>query len=76
MPYYIYKVYQDPILRLSKIEQHDEFRVASPRAKDLRRELALTDNCAVKVVFADHELGAEDLLSQAREAFPEPGDDY
>ncbi len=75
MPYYIYKVFHDPVLRLSKIEQHDEFRAASARAKELRRELALTEKCAVKVVFAEHELGAEDLLSQVREAQPELGDD-
>lgn len=75
MPYYIYKVFHDPILRLSKIEQHDEFRAASARAKTLRRELALTENCAVKVIFAEHELGAEDMLSQVREPAPELGDD-
>ncbi len=75
MPYYIYKVFNDPILRLAKIEQHDEFRAASTRAKDLRRELALSEGCAVKVVFADNELGAEDLLSQVREPQPELGDD-
>lgn len=75
MPYYIYKVIRDPILRMSKIEQHDEFRVASARAKALRRELALKELCAVKVVYAENEMGAEDLLSQVREAEPEPGDD-
>ncbi len=75
MPYYIYKVFTDPILRLSKIEQHDEFRAASARAKDLRRELALSEGCAVKVIYADNELGAEDLLSQVREPQPELGDD-
>ena len=75
MPYYIYKVIQQPILRLVKIEQHDEFRPASGRAKDLRRELALTESCAVKVIFADNELQAEDLLSQVREPAPELGDD-
>ena len=75
MPYYIYRVCHDPILRLSKIEQHDEFRTASARAKVLRREVALTENCAVKVIYAEHELGAEDLLSQVREPAPELGDD-
>lgn len=75
MPYYIYKVYHDPLLRLSKIEQHDEFREASARAKTLRRELALTETCSVKMIFAEHELGAEDMLSQVREPQPELGDD-
>jgi hypothetical protein len=75
MPYFIYKVFQDPILRLEKIEQHDGFRAATVRAKELRRELALTEQCAVKMIYAEHELGAEDLLSQVREPAPELGDD-
>lgn len=75
MPYFIYKVLQNPILQLEKIEQHDNFRTASGRAKELRRELALTESCAVKVIFAENELDAEDLLSQVREPAPELGDD-
>jgi len=75
MPYYIYKVFRNPILQLKKIEQHEEFRAASTRAKQLRRELALTEPCEVKMIFAEHELGAEDLLSQVREPEPELGDD-
>lgn len=75
MPYYIYKVIQNPILRLKKIEQHDEFRAASARSKELRKELALTEQCAVKMIFAENELDAEDLLSQVREPAPELGDD-
>lgn len=75
MPYYIYKVFQTPILRLEKIELHDEFKPASTRAKELRRELALTEQCAVKMIFAGSELEAEDLLSQVREPAPDLGDD-
>jgi hypothetical protein len=75
MPYYLYKVFESPIRRLEKIESHEAFREASGRAKTLRRELALSAPCAVKLVFADNELQAEDMLSQVREAEPEPGDD-
>lgn len=75
MPYYIYKVFETPIRRLEKIEQHEAFREASNRAKALRRELAMSEQCVVKVIFADNELQAEDILSQVREAQPEPGDD-
>lgn len=75
MPYFIYKVFEKPIRRLEKIEQHDEYRPASVRAKELRRELALSEQCLVKMVFAEHELGAEDLLSQVRDPAPELGDD-
>jgi hypothetical protein len=76
MSYFIYKVRQNPILQLEKIEQHDTFRTASDRAKELRRELATTEtSCTVKVIFAENELEAEDLLSQVREPAPELGDD-
>lgn len=75
MPYYIYKVQQNPILQLSRIEQHDAFRDASTRAKELRRDMALTGNSMVKVIFAENELAAEDMLSQVREPAPELGDD-
>jgi hypothetical protein len=75
MPYYLYKITHDPLLRREKLEQHNEFRAASASAKALRRELALTGPCTVKVIFAEHELGAEDLLSQVREPAPELGDD-
>lgn len=75
MPYYIYKVQQNPILQLSRIEQHDTFRDASTRAKELRRDMALTGNSMVKVIFAENELAAEDMLSQVREPAPELGDD-
>jgi hypothetical protein len=73
--YYIYKVFRKPILRLEKIEKHEEFRVASDRAKALRRELASTESCEVKMIFAENELGAEDMLSQVREPVPEMEDD-
>ncbi len=63
------------MLRLEKIEQHEEYRAASERAKVLRRELALTESCEIKMIFAEHELGAEDLLSQIRDPLPELGDD-
>ncbi len=75
MPYYLYKVFESPIRLLEKIESHDAFKVASARAKELRRELALSEGCTVKTIFAENELQAEDILSQVRESQPEPGDD-
>lgn len=76
MPYYLYKVFETPIRRLEKIESHDAFKEASARAKALRRDLALSEGCAVKTIFADNELQAEDILSQVREPQPETGEDY
>ncbi len=75
MPYYLYKVIESPIRLLEKIESHDSFKEASARAKALRRDLALSEGCAVKTIFAENELQAEDMLSQVRESQPEPGDD-
>jgi hypothetical protein len=75
MPYYIYKVSNFPIRRLEKIEQHPAFRDASARAKVLRAAAACTGEESVKVILADNELHAEDLLSQLRTPRPNPDDD-
>jgi len=75
MPYYLYKVFETPIRRLEKIESHDAFKAASVRAKALRRELAHSEGCGVKTVFAENELQAEDILSQVREPQPQVGED-
>ena len=75
MPYYVYKIFETPIRRLEKLEQHEIFREASSRAKQLRSELAGDAPCIIKVIFADSELHAEDLLNQIREAVPNPQDD-
>jgi hypothetical protein len=75
MPYFVYKIFETPIRRLEKLEQHDAFREASNRAKQLRGELASDTSCVIKVIFAETELHAEDLLYQVREPVPNPQDD-
>ncbi len=75
MPYYIYKVFSFPIRRLDKIEQHSAFRDASARAKVLRAALTHAEDGSIKVILADNELHAEDLLSQQRSPQPNPDDD-
>jgi hypothetical protein len=75
MPYYIYKVFDFPLKRVEKIEQHDVYKQGSERSKALRKELALTERCNVKMIFAENEMQAEDLLMQVREPAPELGDD-
>lgn len=75
MPYYIYKVFEFPMKRVEKIEQHDVYKLGADRSKSLRKELALTEQCNVKMVFAENELQAEELLLQVREPQPELGDD-
>ncbi len=75
MPYYIYKVSSFPIRRLEKLEQHAAFRDASARAKVLRSESVSAEASSIKVILADNELHAEDLLSQQRSPQPNPDDD-
>ena len=75
MPYFVYKITEMPFRRLEKLEQHDAFREASNRAKQLRGELAEDASCIIKVMFAETELHAEDLLNQVRNAIPNPEDD-
>lgn len=75
MPYYIYKVASFPIRQLEKLEQHDGFRDASARAKALRATLTPAAAGSIKVILADNELHAEDLLSQQRAPQPNPDDD-
>ena len=75
MPYFVYKIFETPIRRLEKLEQHDAFREAANRAKQLRGELGSDASCIIKVMFAENELNAEDLLNEIRAPAPELGDD-
>ncbi len=75
MSYFIYRITELPIRRLEKLEQHDIYKEASARAKQLRAELAEGAQSVVKMIHAESELQAEDLLNQLREPSPELGDD-
>ena len=77
MPYYLYRVTQVGSLKqLDRIDQFDAFKDASAEAKRLRRDGNFPANVMVKMVLADNELQAEDLLQQVREPEPTVGDDY
>lgn len=65
MPYYVYRVL--PFARLEKVTEFAAFKDASSHAKALRAAPGLPGDCKVKLIFADNELQAEDLLSQVRE---------
>jgi len=75
MPYFVYKIFETPIRRLEKLEQHESFREASNRAKQIRSELSGEATCTIKMIFAETEFNAEDLLNQVREPAPNPQDD-
>ena len=75
MPYYLYRVTQvGPVKQLEKITEFGFFKHASAEAKRLRQASDLPAGTLVKVIFAENELQAEDLLGQVREAGPS-GDD-
>jgi hypothetical protein len=75
MPYFVYKIFEKPIRHLEMLEQHDAFREASNRAKQMRVELPGDANYTIKVIFAETELHAEDLLNQLRDPIHNPQDD-
>lgn len=75
MSYYIYRITGRPFRMLEKLEQHDSYREASARVKQLRSGLAEGATVLIKMIHADNELQAEELLNQVREAAPELGDD-
>ena len=75
MNYFIFRITERPIRQLEKLEQHDTYRAASVRVKQLRNELPADSPATVRMIPAETELRAEDLLNQVREPVPELGDD-
>lgn len=70
MPYYLFKISAaaptDLVKKLELLDQFDQFRPAKHTAKQLRRETD-SDEFTFKVVFADSQLHAEELLMEKRE---------
>jgi hypothetical protein len=71
MPYFVYRV--KPFAQLEKLAAFTDFPAASAHAKALRARLTEAD-VRIRVMFAEHEQQAEDLLCELREARP-AGDD-
>ncbi len=71
MPYYVFSV--EPFARIQKLAEFPGFRDASAHAKALRAAQADAAGARIKVMFADTEQLAEDLLCQIRD--PEPAGD-
>lgn len=75
MPYYIYKI--GPLSILEKQGQAESFKEAKAAANELRKGLDPKAGQVIKMIFADNELAAEDILSQPRELDASlAGDDY
>lgn len=72
MPYFVFSV--RPFAQLEKCAEFASFRDASVHAKALRAAQVTGADAKIKVMFADNETLAEDLLCQIREPGP-TGDD-
>lgn len=75
MPYFIYRITEQPIRLLKNLEQHETYRDAAARVKLLRAELPENSAAVIKMMHAESELHAEDLLNEVRVAAPQLGDD-
>ena len=75
MQYFIYRITERPIRNLEKLEQHEKYGAALARVKQLRAELPEGSTKIIRMIHAETELHAEDLLNQIREPAPELGDD-
>ena len=75
MQYFIYRITERPIRNLEKLEQHEKYGAALARVKQLRAELPEGSTKIVRMIHAETELHAEDLLNQIRDPVPELGDD-
>ncbi|MBS1147212.1 MAG: hypothetical protein H6R08_1388 [Proteobacteria bacterium] len=75
MQYFIYRITERPIRNLEKLEQHEKYGAALARVKQLRAELPEGSTKIVRMIHAETELHAEDLLNQIRDPAPELGDD-
>ncbi len=74
MPYFIYRISEQPIRRLDKVGQYDAYRDASAAARKMRSELPVDADYYIKIVFGETELHAEDALNRVREPNLEPDD--
>jgi hypothetical protein len=72
MPYYLYRI--KPYFAPKKLAEFDSFKQAGSHAKALRTAPDLAAGSSVKIIFAQDEEQALELLSQVRERAP-AGDD-
>ena len=68
MPYFVFNV--RPFAQIEKLAEFAAFKEASTHAKSLRSSQSEAADIKVKVMFADNQQLAEDLLCQIREAGP------
>ncbi len=70
MPYYVFKVQTAEFAMLKQLElmkEFEKFKEAKNFARDQRAEMAEGDSAEIKVIFADNQLAAEEMLMEKRE---------
>ncbi|MBT9598439.1 MAG: hypothetical protein IV094_20820 [Vitreoscilla sp.] len=72
MPYFVFSIL--PFAQIEKLAEFTAYREASAHAKALRAAGATPPPGKIKVMFADNQQLAEDLLCQIRDPGPS-GDD-
>lgn len=75
MPYFVYKLFEGPVRSVESLGEFARYSDASRFAKARRAE-PVPDPCAIRIVFAENALAAEEALLNPREAPPRIGDDY
>ena len=68
MPYFVFSI--RPFAQIRKLAEFSSFRDASTHAKALRAAGAEQGDGRIKVMFAENEQLAEDLLCQLRDPSP------
>lgn len=70
MSYFVYKIETAEFVMLKQLEllsQFDSFKEAKKYARDLRAQQAEGDEAEIKVMFADNQLAAEEMLMEKRD---------
>ncbi|MCW8933754.1 MAG: hypothetical protein OQK98_03430 [Gammaproteobacteria bacterium] len=70
MPYYVYKIETAELVMIKQLElikTFEKFKEAKNFARDVRAGQAETDVAEIKVMFADNQLAAEEMLMETRD---------
>lgn len=70
MPYYVFKMETAEFVMLKQLEllkEYDSFKQAKQFARECRAEQAEADTAEIKVIFADNQLAAEEMLMEKRD---------
>lgn len=74
MPYYVFRLFEDPVRRVEPLAEFGRYPEASRFAREKRAETG-PGGGAVRIVFGVHALEAEEALMNPRPAPPRIGDD-